>query len=151
MVKGWKQTMLIGEFARRTGLGPDTIRFYIRKGLLVPRVGRQGGRNPYQHFSERDVSLAGMIRFAQSLGMSLKEIAAVAQELQQAGITPEREVELLDEQLAKMERKAAELAALTDYLRAKRDWIAHGRPGDEPRFAETMLCAALLNRVPERI
>lgn len=142
--------MLIGEFARRTGLGPDTIRFYIRKGLLVPQLGRQGGRNPYQHFSERDVSLAGMIRFAQSLGMSLKEIAVAAQELQADGITPAREVELLDEQLAKMERKAAELAALTDYLRAKRDWICRGRPGNEPRFADAVLCAARLNGSPER-
>ena len=136
--------MLIGEFALRTGLSQDTVRFYIRKGLLVPRLGQQGGRNPYQHFSERDVSIARMIRFAQSLGLSLREIAAVAGELQQDGITPERELDLLDAQVLRLEEKAAELARLTGYLRRKRDWIARGRPGDEPQFAAESDCLAAL-------
>ncbi len=31
--------MLIGEFARRAGLSQDTVRFYVRKGLLAPQSG----------------------------------------------------------------------------------------------------------------
>ncbi|MCM5557404.1 MerR family transcriptional regulator [Pleomorphomonas sp. JP5] len=132
--------MLIGEFAARTGLSPDTIRFYVRKGLLAPETGAKGGRNPYQIFSERDTSTARMIRFAQSLGMPLKEIAKIAAELQRQGLTPAREVELMDEALARLQRKAAELAELTDYLRAKRDWVARGKPGAEPRFLDLSPC-----------
>ncbi|MCM2439396.1 MerR family transcriptional regulator [Agrobacterium vitis] len=134
--------MLIGEFARRTGLSQDTIRFYVRKGLLTPQVGVKGGRNPYQIFTERDASSARMIRFAQSLGMPLKEIAEIASELQRDGLSQVREIEIMDDQLAKLVQKAAELAELTDYLRAKRDWVTRGKPGDEPRFTDEALCLA---------
>ena len=141
MVKGYH--MLIGEFAARTGLSQDTIRFYVRKGLIAPETGVKGGRNPYQIFSERDASTARMIRFAQSIGLPLREIATIAAELRRQGLTPAREVELMDEALARLERKAAELAELTDYLRQKRDWVARGRPGDEPRFVDDAPCLSM--------
>src|SRR5258708_27567644 len=75
MVKGSK--MLISEFARRAGLTTDTVRFYVRRGLITPE--RNGkGRNPYQVFTADHVRAAKIIRTAQSLGMSLKEIAAIS-------------------------------------------------------------------------
>lgn len=132
--------MLIGEFARRAGLSPDTVRFYVRKGLLAPQTGVQGGRNPYQVFNERDVSTALMIRFAQSLGLSLKEIAKIANELLDDGLSARRELEIIDTQIARLEQKAADLAVLLTYLGTKRDWIARGKPGDEPGFAENTSC-----------
>ena len=63
--------MLISDFAKATGLSPDTIRFYIRRGLITPETGSKGGRNPYQIFSAEHVREARLIRMAQSLGMSL--------------------------------------------------------------------------------
>ncbi|MUO80888.1 hypothetical protein GOZ80_10815 [Agrobacterium vitis] len=48
----------------------------------------------------------------------------------------------MDDQLAKLVQKVAELAELTDYLRAKRDWVTRGNPGDEPRFTDETLCLA---------
>lgn len=134
--------MLIGEFARRTGLSHDTVRFYVRKGLLAPQPGARGGRNPYQIFSERDVSTAWMIRFAQSLGMPLREVAEIARELLADGLAPEREIAIIDTQLARLEQKAADLATLLAYLRDKRDWMARGKPGDEPRFTAAAPCLA---------
>lgn len=134
--------MLIGEFARRTGLSQDTVRFYVRKGLLAPQSGARGGRNPYQIFSERDVSTAWMIRFAQSLGMPLREVAEIARELLADGLAPEREIAIIDTQLARLEQKAADLATLLAYLRDKRDWMARGKPGDEPRFTTAAPCLA---------
>jgi MerR family copper efflux transcriptional regulator len=68
--------MLISEFARATGLTRDTVRFYVRRGLLTPATNAKGGRHPYQSFTAADVQAAKIIRSAQSLGMSLKEIAA---------------------------------------------------------------------------
>ncbi|CAN7766995.1 MerR family transcriptional regulator [Ensifer sp. NM-2] len=132
--------MLIGEFAQRTGLSQDTVRFYVRKGLLTPQLGAQGGRNPYQIFSDRDASTVRMIRFAQSLGLPLKEIAEIATELQREGLSPAREIEIMNVQLVKLEQKATQLAELTNYLRAKRDWVVCGKPGDEPRFTDDTLC-----------
>lgn len=140
MVKSLGDRMLIGEFARRTGLSQDTIRFYVRRSLLTPGGGAKGGRNPYQLFTERDVSTVRMIRFAQSLGMPLKAIAEVASELQRDGLSQAREIAIMEAQLAKLEQKADELAQLTDYLREKRDWVLHGKQGDEPRFSDATLC-----------
>ena len=146
MVHGQEMTaMLIGEFAARSGLSQDTVRFYVRKGLLAPQLGSRGGRNPYQIFSERDVSTALMIRFAQSLGMPLKEIAVIASELLSEGLSAEREIDIIDTQLAGLEQKAADLARLLDYLRAKRDWMARGKPGDEPRFAGSAPCLVAIS------
>ncbi len=81
-----------------------------------------------------------MIRFAQSLGMPLREIAAIASELLREGLSAEREIAIIDTQVARLEQKAAELAKLLDYLHAKRNWMARGKPGDEPRFSGDDLC-----------
>lgn len=132
--------MLIGEFAKRTGLSQDTVRFYVRKGLLKPLPSAKGGRNPYQIFTERDASTARMIRFAQSLGLSLREIAEIAAELQRGGLSQAREIELMDNQIVRLEQKANDLAELTNYLRAKRDWVVSGKHADEPRFTDATLC-----------
>ena len=133
--------MLIGDFAKRTGLSPATIRFYIRKRLLAPETGQLGGSNPYARFTERDVQVAAMIRFGQSLGMSLKDIAKVNDEMQAEGLSRVRALEIMDSQLAALERKADDLAAMAGYLRAKRNWIAAGQTGDEPRLAANLLCS----------
>jgi DNA-binding transcriptional MerR regulator len=71
--------MLISKFARATGLTPDTIRFYVRRGLLKPLTGNKGGSNPYQVFTDEHVQMARTVRMGmvQSLGFSLREIAAL--------------------------------------------------------------------------
>lgn len=127
--------MLISEFARATGLPVDTVRFYVRRGLLVPQANGKGGRNPYQVFTVEHVREARLIRMAQSLGMSLKEIAAIGQENRRGAITRARSIELMAEQLGRVERKAAELEAMAGYLRAKLAWLDGGEQGPEPVFA----------------
>jgi hypothetical protein len=61
------------------GLSRDMVRFYARLGLLQPQTAGEGARTP-QSFSSSDVRAAKIIRVAQSLGMSLKEIARIAKE-----------------------------------------------------------------------
>jgi DNA-binding transcriptional MerR regulator len=127
--------MLISEFARAAGLSTDTVRFYIRRGLLVPDSNGKGGRNPYQIFTAEHVQTARLIRMAQSLGMSLKEIALIGEEHRAGGISRERSIEIMSDQLARLERKAAELEAMAGYLRAKLAWLNGGEKGPEPDFA----------------
>ena len=100
--------MLISEFAHATGLSRDTIRFYVRRGLLVPLAGNKGGSNPYQVFTNEHVQMARTIRMAQSLGFSLREIAALNVEYQAKRITPSRGAEILRAQLVRLEEKAAQ-------------------------------------------
>ena len=128
--------MLISDFARTTGLPVDTVRFYVRRGLLTPGTNGKGGRNPYQVFTAEHVREARLIRMAQSLGMSLKEIAAIGEEHRRGGITRERSIELMAEQLARLEAKASELEAMAGYLRAKLAWLAGGEQGPEPEFID---------------
>lgn len=127
--------MLIGEFSRQTGLSHDTVRFYIRKGLLSPEVGTKGGRQPWHVFGRKEVATARMIRFAQSLGLSLAEIAKVMVDLR-GDQGAEREIAMLDAQITRLEQKAADLCQLTAYLQAKREWIARGRTPDQPKLGD---------------
>ena len=127
--------MLIAEFARAGGLSIDTVRYYIRRGLLVPETNGKGGRNPYQIFGAEQLREARLIRLAQSLGMSLKEIAALGEEHRSGGITRERSIEIMGDHLVRLDRKAAELAAMRDYLRAKLAWLEGGEIGPEPDIA----------------
>ena len=124
--------MLISEFAQITGLSRDTVRFYMRLGLLRPTTTTKGGRNPYHFFSDEDVQTAEIIRSSQSLGMSLKEIAAISAERREGRITRERTIEILNWQLAELAAKAAELASMRRFLRDKIDWVAGDQQGQRP-------------------
>jgi MerR family copper efflux transcriptional regulator len=124
--------MLIGEFARATGLSLDTVNFYIRRGLLAPQTNGKGGRNPYRSFCEADVATARFIRFSQSIGMSLNEIAAINAERLEGEVTPERSVEIMSGQLAQIKQKQAEFLAMAEYLRVKIGWVEGGKKGPAP-------------------
>jgi DNA-binding transcriptional MerR regulator len=132
--------MLISEFARRAGLSTDTVRFYVRKGLLAPETGVKGGSNPYQIFSDQDLEAARTIRMAQGLGFSLREIASLAAEYNAGRMTPERSLELMRNQLARLEEKAAQIDAMVTYTRAKVAWLEGGQYGAEPTFGEFEGC-----------
>jgi DNA-binding transcriptional MerR regulator len=128
--------MLISEFARATGLTPDTVRFYVRRGLLKPLAGSKGGSNPYQIFTDEHVQTARMIHLGQSLGFSLREIEALNIEHQKKRITPARGAEILRGQLVRLEEKAAHLNAMISYIRDKVAWLEGGEAGPEPNFAD---------------
>lgn len=131
--------LLISEFARTAGVRPDTVRYYVRLGLLRPRTGAKGGRNAYQVFDERDVKAIKLVRLSQAAGLSLREIEALSRERRAGRLTSRRRIEVVSAQIGKLDSKAAVLTAMADYLRAKRDWLAGGEQGAEPEpgFGET--------------
>ncbi len=129
--------MLISEFARRAALTPDTIRFYVRKGLIKPEQSAKGGSNPYQIFTEEHLDAARLIRLAQSLGFSLREIAAIGDEYAMAGLTTRRKIELMQGQLDQLDAKAEQINAVRKFFRAKIAWLEKGEKGPEPRFNDT--------------
>lgn len=127
--------MLISDFARRAGLPTDTVRYYVRLGLLRPEASGLGGERPYQVFAEEHLLAARIIRTAQSLGMSLKEISAISQERRAGGMTRDRSVQVLRAQLDRLDLKAGELVAMQAYLLAKIDWLNGGEKGPAPDLA----------------
>ena len=126
--------MLISDFARLTGLTRDTVRFYTRLGLLRPQTNGKGGRHPYSVFTRKDIQAAEVIRISQSLGMSLKEIAALNEERRNGELTCERGIEVMSAQLVRLEDKATELEMMISYVRAKIDWMTRGKQGRQPDF-----------------
>ncbi len=152
MVKGIARercsTMLISEFARAAGLTPDTVRFYIRRGLLRPLNGKKGGSNPYQVFTEEHVQIARMIRMGQSLGFSLREIEALNVEYQAKRLTASRGAEIMRYQLKRLEQKAAHVAAMMSYIRDKLAWLERGSKGPGPNFTDYELSATAKAAAP---
>lgn len=64
--------LLIGEVAKRSGIGVETIRFYEREGLIpLPDRSPSG----YRRYPESVVKQVQFIQHAKSLGFSLKEIS----------------------------------------------------------------------------
>lgn len=126
--------MLISEFAKATGLTQDTIRFYIGKGLLKPRRSEKGGSNAYQIFNEDDVTAARMIRLQQSLGYTLREIAALNDEYRKGMRSPKRTAQIMRTQIGKLEEKQAQVENALAFLRDKLQWIEAGKPADTPRL-----------------
>ena len=66
--------MLIGEVAAAAGVGISTLRFYERRGLLLPAGRTPGG---YRHYPDDAPRTVRFIRRAQQLGFTLAEISAV--------------------------------------------------------------------------
>ncbi len=63
--------MRIGEVARRSGVGVETVRFYERRGLLVRPPRPQRG---FRSYPAETVARIRFIREAQAVGFSLEEI-----------------------------------------------------------------------------
>jgi DNA-binding transcriptional MerR regulator len=63
--------MKIGEVAKRSGTGIETIRFYEREGLLPPPQRRPSG---YRQYDEATVERLDYIRRAKELGFTLAEV-----------------------------------------------------------------------------
>jgi len=127
--------MLISEFVRRTGLARETVRYYVRFGLLQPQATQKGGRHPYLMFTEEDVHSADVIRVGQALGLSLREIGELRKARRSGDLPRNKRIALMQDQLARLEAKAAELEKLKSYVRAKIGWQQGGEKGDEPTLS----------------
>lgn len=118
------RVLKIGEVARETGVGVETLRFYERRGLLGRPARTQSG---YRVYDASVVEQVNFIKRAQSIGFSLDEIAEILVESAD-GRLPCREVREmarrklveLDERLKEMRRYRSELA------RTLQDWDERG-------------------------
>jgi DNA-binding transcriptional MerR regulator len=108
-------SMKIGEVAKASGLGIETLRFYERSGLLG-RPGRT--ESGYRVYHPDVLTRLDFIKRAQVLGFSLHEIKKIIAD-KQAGRSPCREVreivrhrlDELDEKLKEIRRYRKELGA----------------------------------------
>ncbi len=66
--------MKVTEFAKRAGVGPDVVRYYVREGLLAPS---RDPANGYKLFGSPHLARIRFIRQVQTLGFTLSEIRDV--------------------------------------------------------------------------
>lgn len=106
----------IGEVARRTGIGIETLRFYERSGLLKPPARTMSG---YRVYDDEAMERLDFIKRAQTLGFTLDEIRQIINE-SAGGVSPcadvrsimKRRLKELDERMAVMKRYRDELAEM---------------------------------------
>jgi MerR family transcriptional regulator, copper efflux regulator len=68
-------SLRIGDVATRAGVHRETLRYYERRGLIAPPPRRASG---YRAYPVETVERVRLIKWAQGLGFSLREIAALA-------------------------------------------------------------------------
>ena len=112
--------MQLIECARAAGVSADTVRHYLRIGVLTPEGRTAGG---YRTFSQRSVARLRFVRSALALGFSLRDVAELVA-MSERGVLPcPRARDLL---ATRFERQREELeAAQALYRRMKsalQDW-----------------------------
>jgi MerR family copper efflux transcriptional regulator len=123
-----QKRLKIGEVAKRSGVGIETLRFYERQGLLGTPARTESG---YRLYGEEVLEQLDFIRRAQTLGFSLAEIGRVMAD-SRAGQSPCAEVrEIVRARLAELDERLAELERYRDELATTlKEWDETGdRPG----------------------
>jgi MerR family transcriptional regulator, copper efflux regulator len=125
---GLMSDMGIGELARRAGVRIDTVRYYERHRLLLPRERRASG---YRRYGELEVARLRFIRRAKALGFSLaevRELLALSSRREVSQVKRRAQVKLVqvEERLAELERIRNGLAELISAC------PGHGRASDCP-------------------
>ncbi len=112
------ETMTIGEVAKRSEVNIQTIRFYERKGLVLPAARSESG---YRQYTEDAVRRVRFIKHAQEIGFSLREIANLLS-LQVAGDSTcgdikdqaEEKIRDIDNRIRKLQDMKAALGRLVE-------------------------------------
>lgn len=103
----------IGQVARLSGVGVETIRFYEREGLLKEPERRASG---YRQYAEEAVKQIRFIKRAQQLGFSLKEIRDLLTLRVDAETSCKQVKERTAAKLTEVEQKMAELQRMRQAL-----------------------------------
>lgn len=112
------ETMTIGEVAKRSDVNIQTIRFYERKGLVLPATRSDSG---YRQYTDEAVRRVRFIKHAQEIGFSLREVAnllslQVVTESTCGDVKTQAEEKIsdIDEKIRKLEEMKAALGRLVE-------------------------------------
>ncbi|MFD4443094.1 MerR family transcriptional regulator [Nocardia sp. NPDC058519] len=103
------ELITIGAFARACGLSASALRFYADAGILVPAVVDEV--TGYRYYAPEQTDTARLIRHLRAVDMPLPAVAAVLAD-------PADTAGLVDEHLAAMDRRSAEIRTAATAARA---------------------------------
>lgn len=119
--------MLIGELAKRTGTTTKTLRFYEDAGLVPEPARRPSG---YRDYPTSATDRVMFIHDAQTAGFSLRQIRQIL-DIRDSGDPPCEHVgELIDQRLAEVQRRLAELEQTRHTLQELAERTAQLDPAD---------------------
>ncbi len=127
-----------GELARLSGVSPDTLRHYERKGILRPNRAANG----YRQYPESAVERVRLVQRALGLGFSLDELAKIFGERDRGGAPCQEVRALAGRKLEQARVRLAELETLCSRLEALvREWdsmLAETLPGNRAELLRTL-------------
>ena len=117
--------MKIGEVAKQTGIGIETLRFYERSGLLDKPVRTEAG---YRLFGADALATLEFIKRAQVLGFTLTEINRIISE-SHSGESPCDEVrEIVRQRLVELDERLQQMQLYRDAVgKTLRQWDKTGK------------------------
>lgn len=101
--------LTVKKLADLAGVTPDSVRHYVRIGLLEPE---RDPRNGYRRFTDADARRLRFLRQAKSLGYTLAEIAEILDHAERGRSPCPRVRELIGRRIAENRKLVDELAAL---------------------------------------
>lgn len=120
--------MRIGTFAARSGLSPDTIRYYERIGLMPPPPRDAGGRRSY---GADELAWASFLSKLQVMDMPIRDRLAYGRLRAEGDATVGARLALLELHRANLVRRQAEIADCVAILDAKIDLYRRLKPVTE--------------------
>ena len=110
-----RELLTIGQMAKRCGVSPSALRFYESRGLIQSIRGK-GNQRRYARAMLRKVSI---IRIAQTLGLSLVEIAEAFESLPRQRTPTKKDWQKLSREWQdQLEQRIAGLQSIRDQLSA---------------------------------
>ena len=107
-------TLTIGQVAKQSGIGIETIRFYERKGLIDEPPRKESG---YRQYTDDVIRQLTFIQHAKTLGFSLREINELLSLRSRPGVTS-REIKLMAQtKLGDIEQKIKMLRRMQKTLK----------------------------------
>ncbi len=105
----------IGQFAQLVSLSIDTLRFYEKEGLIIPKRDHKNHRV----FDEQDVTWINFIKRLKQTGMRLTDIKEYAHLRYQGDETIAQRLQLLYQQTDYLNAQQAELTQHLNFLHTK--------------------------------
>lgn len=111
--------MTIAEVSRKYDISIDTLRYYERIGLLPPVMRDKSG---FRDFTEVDCNWVEFIKCMRNANISIEALTEYVALFQEGESTHEARKTLLEEQLADLDKRIAEMQAGRERLAWK---VAH--------------------------
>ncbi|MCH4168494.1 MAG: MerR family transcriptional regulator [Streptococcaceae bacterium] len=105
----------IGEFAKKTGLSIDTLRYYEKEAIIFS----QRDSNNRRYYLEADYEWLLFILRLKKTGMTIKNIKEYAKLRYQGNSTISKRLELLFQQLDALKIKRAEISENIEFIENK--------------------------------